>query len=139
MIISSKKCFENICEYWDYMLDHNKEYINKQVEKCLPNRTFSDKINLLEDDLELKCLPGHTNDGIIIYDKKDKILFVGDNIGDDDENIIPDLESSLEEYLESINEFLLYDFDYVLSGHNQVKNRDFILKIKDEIIKQMKG
>lgn len=132
-IISSEECYKMINNNWDGMLKRNLEYVNGKTEKCLPNVTFSDKLSIKDDNLELVYLTGHTLDGICIYDKVDKFLYVGDNIGDDEEYIIPQLESTKEEYLCSLQKMMEFDCQYVLSGHNDIQNKKFIQNIIDLI------
>lgn len=70
--------------------------------------------------IEVIELPGHTPGGIVLLDRKDRILFTGDSII---EQTWMQLEESLpmEKFLESLDKIqkLRGAFDYLLTGHNQ--------------------
>lgn len=126
-IISNKECFDQIQKNYEGMIDQNKEYINGEAVMCLPNLTFTDQMHI--DGLLLFSSPGHTVDQISIYDEVNKVLFVGDNIGDNEEEIVPYLEVPQEKYIASLREMLHFDYDQVLSGHNEIQDKSFLEKI----------
>lgn len=139
MIVAHKKSYDCIQKKWKTMYKCSKQFLNGETKMCLPNILFEDKLNFVEDGLELFYSKGHTIDGICIYDSIDKKLYVGDNIGDDDEYIVPQLENSVKEYLKALNEMKKYDFDYLLSGHNRVQPKSFIDLIIQELENEIQG
>ena len=130
-IISSVECYRQIRKNFDTMLEKNREYINGGAEMCLPDKTFVKHLSL--DGFYFFISPGHTVDQISIYDEINKVLFVGDNIGDNETDIIPILEVPPKEYGASLKEMLHYDYDLVLSGHNKPQEKAFIRKIIDAV------
>lgn len=129
--ISTIECYKQIESKYDYMLNRNYEYVKGEAIMCLPNLTFSEKLYL--DGFYLFISPGHTVDHISIYDEVNKVLFVGDNIGDNEEEIIPYIEVTKETYISSLKEMLKFDYDLILSGHNDIQPKSFINKILNKI------
>lgn len=135
-IIASQKTYQRIIAAWEKELNENIQYKQGNVNMTLPTITFDKYLQLENSHLRLFQSKGHTDDGICIYYAPDKILFVGDNIGDDDIQIIPELENTNEEYIAAIKEMLRYDVYYVLSGHNNLKKKDFLHTILNQLSKK---
>lgn len=135
IIISHRLCKQIIDEKWDDMISKNKQYIHGETEKCLPNITFEEELYFEEDKIRITYTPGHTVDGICIFDEVDRVLNVGDNIGDDMDNLVPHLVCSIDEYVKSLNKYLEYDFVYCVSGHNKIVEKNTIQQIL-ELVKQ---
>jgi glyoxylase-like metal-dependent hydrolase (beta-lactamase superfamily II) len=97
------------------------------TKKVLPNTLIEDCMVLPEDGLEIFYSPGHTADSISVYDRLDKMLYVGDNI----ETPMPEIYDSKEHCMESLRKYLEYDFTYCISGHNgNVKRADIETVLK---------
>lgn len=128
-IISHRASVELQKLFFDKLFLSKREFARGEVKQCLPNVTFSSELNFLEDSIQIFYTPGHTVDGISVFYKKEGILFVGDNIGDDDENIVPELETDNAVYIDHLKKCLNLKPDIVLSGHNSPKTADFLEKI----------
>lgn len=132
-IISHKLCYDMIIENWDEMLSHNSDYISGDVKLALPTITFDNMLYIEEDNLVLFHSAGHTIDGICVYDEVDKVMYAGDNIGDDEEVIVPELMNTKEEYLKALQRINEFDYRYILSGHNTVQDKNFVNKIMEAV------
>lgn len=79
-----------------------------------------DVIDLGGIELEIFEVPGHTSGGIVLLDRKDRIMFTGDSII---EQTWMQLEESLpmEEFLKSLDKVqtLRSEFDFILTGHSR--------------------
>ncbi|MBN2363728.1 MBL fold metallo-hydrolase [candidate division WOR-3 bacterium] len=128
-IIAHEKILKNIDEKYEGMLETNRRFVCGRTEKKSPDVLFDSELRLIKDGVLMFYSPGHTNDGISVYFEKEKILFVGDNIGDDDENIVPDLETGIEEYMGALEKYLSLKPELILSGHNVPRKMDFIERI----------
>jgi glyoxylase-like metal-dependent hydrolase (beta-lactamase superfamily II) len=82
-IISHSLCRQRLEERWDAMIRKNRQYISGDVQMCLPNLVFEDGLYFPDDGIRIFYTPGHTEDGISVFDEQDKVLNAGDNIGDD--------------------------------------------------------
>lgn len=135
VIISSKKCRDIIIDRWDEMMGRCGNYVDGEVEKKLPTLVFEDELYFPDDDILLFYTPGHTIDGISVYDRKDKVLNAGDNIGDTMEELRPSQETSDEVFLETINKYKTLDVASCVSGHNQILGSEVFSEI-ERLIKQ---
>lgn len=128
-IIAHRLCREIIEAEWDDMLKKNGRYVSGDAEKCLPNLVFEKELNFPEDGIRLFYTPGHTVDSISVLDEKDKVLNLGDNVGDTVDEIVPSLDCSKEQFIESLDKVKTYDFDTLVSGHCTVLEKSAIDKI----------
>jgi glyoxylase-like metal-dependent hydrolase (beta-lactamase superfamily II) len=124
VIISHVKCRELINKYWDEALEEFGASKDGEVHKCLPNLVFDEKIIFPEDGIEVFFTPGHSEDCISIYDKTDKVLYAGDNIGDTDDIIVPYINTDLEVFRNTIKIYRNYDFEVCICGHNKPQGRN---------------
>jgi hydroxyacylglutathione hydrolase len=129
MIISHKLCRKMIEAKWDDMLDKNKAYCQGEIEKYLPNLVFEKELYFPEDKIRIIYTPGHTIDGISVIDEEEKVINVGDNIGDTVDAIVPELDCEKEVYIKTLLKYKEMDFNMVISGHNVVLGKDVIGKI----------
>lgn len=134
IIIAHELCKELIVKHWDEMLEKNQSYIRGKVEKKLPNLLIKDSLYFVDDGIYIFYAPGHTMDGICVFDEKDKVLNVGDNIGDSLDELLPDLDMDMQSYLKSIMYYQEFDFQTCISGHNQTLDKG-IFKDIEELIK----
>ena len=69
--------------------------------------------------LEVYELPGHTPGGIVLLDRKDRILFSGDSILEQTWMQLPEC-LPMEQFLASLDKIqkMREEFDYLLTGHN---------------------
>lgn len=132
-IIAHNTCPSLIEEYWDYTFKEYAHYSQGEVKKVLPNVLFEKELYFPEDQIRLIYTPGHTKDSISIIDEKEKILYIGDNIGDDMQHIIPELDCEKSVYLDSLRKIAKLDFEICLSGHNEKTGKETII----QMIKQL--
>lgn len=71
-------------------------------------------------ELEVFALPGHTPGGIVLLDRKDRILFVGDSILEQTWMQLPE-SLTMEQFVKSLERIrdLRGEFDYLLTGHGR--------------------
>ncbi|MCL2620255.1 MAG: Zn-dependent hydrolase, partial [Defluviitaleaceae bacterium] len=134
-IIAHKLCRETLDEIWDSEVERCKKFIDGEVRKCLPNVTFEGKMYFPDDGLTLFHSPGHAPDGISIYDAVDKILYVGDEIGDTDDEIIPNIYTDKATLMKTLEMWKKLDFEIAISGHNKPQGKDVIKRMEAELAK----
>jgi len=133
LIISHSKCRQAIEDKWDGMLNTNKHLIKGKVELKLPNLVFDDELYFSDDKIKLFYTPGHTIDGISVFDKIDGVLNAGDNIGDTIEKIVPEIYSDNELYRRSLQLYKQLDVNFCVSGHNIVLGKDVFDQIEEKL------
>ena len=129
MVISHKLCREMIESKWEDMMQRNKQYCYGEVEMYLPNLVFEKELYFTEDKIRIIYTPGHTIDSISVIDEEDKVINVGDNIGDNIDEIVPSIYCEKNLYIDTLLKYREMDFDTWISGHNVVLGRDVIEKI----------
>ena len=135
LIISHSKCRRMIEASWDEMLKKNKRFIKGEVKLKLPNLVFDDELYFPDDKIKLFYTPGHTIDGISVFDEVDGVLNAGDNIGDTLEEIVPNINSDTEVFRESLQLYKQLDVKFCISGHNMTLGKDVFEKIEQELDK----
>lgn len=133
LIISHRICREIILSEWETMLHKNEKHISGDTKMRLPNLVFEQELYFPDDKIRLFYTPGHTIDSISVLDEKDKVMNVGDNIGDNMDEIIPSIYSNITYYKNSIIKYKEIDFDYCISGHNKVLEKGIIDKILNKL------
>ena len=134
VIIANKRSIELIKDSWDICLEDNKHLIKGEVRLKMPNLTFDDEIYFEDDKIRIFYTPGHTPDGISIYDDLDKVLNAGDNIGDTMDAILPVIED-MADFKSTIKTYEKLDIDHIASGHNIPLDRSILHMIKEELLK----
>ena len=121
-IISHKLCYEQIVAKWDEMYEqYGVDFQKGTVLKSLPNLTFTESLAFEDDHITLFFTPGHTIDGISVYDAQEGILNIGDNIGDDMEELLPNLEVSTDIFVQTLQNYVaIPGLQHCVSGHNVV-------------------
>ena len=78
-----------------------------------------------EDGISLFHTPGHTDDGISIYDAVDKALYVGDNFGvfDGEAYLWAEESQASKNFIETYKQ---YDFDICIPSHSEPQTREVI-------------
>lgn len=103
--------------YPDYKKLAKNNHLNKVSFRTVKE---GDSFDLGGVTLEIYDCPGHTQGGICILDKQDRVLFTGDSIN---RHCWMQLEesTSLEEFYESLDRlsFLTGQYDYILCGHTE--------------------
>jgi len=129
MIISHKLCREMMESKWDDMMQKNKQYLHGEVKMHLPNLTFEEELYFPEDKIRIMYTPGHTIDSISVIDEVEKVINVGDNIGDAIDDIIPSIFCEKDQYINTLLKYGDMNFDTCVSGHNIILEREIIKKI----------
>lgn len=131
-IIQHTKCPHYIDLYWEEMYLKYSNYQCGDITKEYADKVFDSDLNI-NDEILLFHSPGHTDDCISAYFIKDKALFVGDNFGDNDTDIIPVLECENSIFLSSLRSYNEMKPNLILSGHNDVRGIDLLNKMISEI------
>lgn len=129
IIISHKLCRDMIESKWEDMMVKNNQYCYGEVEMYLPNLVFENELYFPEDKIKLFHTPGHTLDSISVLDEKENVLLVGDNVGDNMDDIIPSIYCERDVYMNTMKKYEKMDFDTCISGHNTVLKREVIGEI----------
>lgn len=79
-----------------------------------PNHCFDGKQLMMEDNLQLLYTPGHTLDGISVYDQMQEALFVGDTL---EKPLVQLEEANLPEYKQTLEYFLTLPVVHFYAGH----------------------
>lgn len=132
-IISHKLCREMIDTNWDETMEKYQKFVQGEAEMCLPSITFEKELYFPEDKIRLIYTPGHTIDSISVLDEVDKVIHVGDNIGDSMDELIPSLYCNKEVYRSTLLKYKELDFVVCISGHNKVLEK----RIIDDIINML--
>lgn len=133
LIVSHQMCRELSFETWQESLVQAKAYTDEIAEMKLANLVFDHQLVFPEDDLFLFHTPGHTLDGISIYDAREGVLNMGDNLGDTYDEIVPTLDSSKAVYLESLNKCKELEPKICISGHCGIQKPDILDKVIREL------
>ncbi len=133
-IISHRTCREMIQTNWDQMTQRHSQYMNGEVQICLPNLVFEDSLYFPDDKVRLFYTPGHTIDSISVFDEQDNVLNAGDNIGDTLEDILPSISAGKDLYLQSICKYKALDVNACISGHNAILKRDVFDTIEKKLM-----
>ncbi|MCL2406786.1 MAG: MBL fold metallo-hydrolase [Defluviitaleaceae bacterium] len=88
-IIAHKFCAELLDNDWANKINELKErgsYLLGDIYKHLPNRLIDAPLHFAADGVLIFMNPGHSKDSISVYDEVDKILYLGDNFGIDEDD-----------------------------------------------------
>ncbi len=128
-LIAHRLCLEMLLSCWDMMLVKNNRFCLGEAQLKLPDLVFETELYFPEDRIRLFHTPGHTADSISILDEEDQVLILGDNVGDNMEEIIPALYCEKSVYINTMEKYLSLDFDTCISGHNTILGKDVIRQI----------
>ncbi len=138
MIVGHRYCRERIINEADSDLTSYKSHQRGAVKIAPPTVVFDKRLFFVEEEIEFFYTPGHTRDSASLFDYKDRVLVVGDNV----ESPIPFInEYNLREYIASLDDYLSRDWDFLVSGHDPVQsdaklvreNREYILSVIDTV------
>jgi len=129
IIVSHKLCRDLIETEWATMVQKKGNYQKGEVEMYLPSLVFEKELYFPEDKIRIIYTPGHTIDSISVIDEEEKVLNLGDNIGDDMDDIIPNLTCEKSIFRKTLIKYTKMDFDTCISGHNEVLGKEVIGKI----------
>jgi len=91
----------------------------------------NDLVEIPPFNLRVIYTPGHSDDSIVLYDQKKKIIFLGDFIP-----WTPYPDSSIKDFRNSINKIINLDIKLAIRGHGypykwERQKKDFLLFLKD--------
>ena len=72
-------------------------------------------------------------DFISIIDEEEKVINVGDNVGDTVDEIVPIIDCEKGLYIDTLLKYKEMDFDTCISGHNVVLGKDVIEEILNKL------
>ena len=130
-IIAHQSCREALEQHWDKVWQQLAHKADGTVKKCLPNVTFTDRMDFHEDGVSIFHTPGHTPTCISVYDSVDRVLYAGDNIGDTDDEILPVINTDLETFGTLIQTYKGIDFDICVSGHNKPQDYSVVARMEE--------
>ncbi|MHC1708402.1 MAG: MBL fold metallo-hydrolase [Bacteroidales bacterium] len=123
-ILAHELCRSLADKHWDFQVRQNHQFQLGKVAKHLPTHLIRDHWSNLHDSVEIFHSPGHTPDSISFLDKKDGVLFVGDNV----EYPLPYVESpDLDQYILTLRNYLDMDYRFMVSSHSEFTDDDLIL------------
>ena len=123
-IIAHSQCRKNIQTHSKEELEKFKQYRQGEVAIVYPNITFEDRLIFHNDGIEIFYSPGHSVGSASLYDKIDKVLYVGDNV----EFPIPYFcDNNFDEYINTLEKYLTIDFEMLLTGHSGAVNRELLM------------
>jgi glyoxylase-like metal-dependent hydrolase (beta-lactamase superfamily II) len=129
MIIASPLCRELQDKHWEDALIQNRDRVDGEIEKCVANTILDGSLFFPDDGVTIFSAPGHGWDDISVYDAIDKVLYVGDNVGDTDDEIVPWIGTDMGTFREMINTYRNYDFDFCVSGHNKPQDKTVLSRM----------
>lgn len=132
-IIAHAKCPDRIVQDWDNAVKTYSMFWTKEVRIVLPNRLLCDEMHFPDEGIRIFAAGGHTPDGISVWDEVEGVLNVGDNIGDTMEQVVPELECSVEEYRVALAKYRALSPRYIVSGHNDVCTQKVLDLIAEKI------
>jgi glyoxylase-like metal-dependent hydrolase (beta-lactamase superfamily II) len=136
VIISSEACREDILFKGEYDLKYNYDFINGDVVLKLPDITFESKLFFDSESVEFFYLPGHTIGDSVCFDKKDRIMYIGDLA----EVPIPCIGyHDLKRFKSSLECLLDYDDVIYLTTHSKIVDKSLIMQNIDYIESLIKG
>ncbi|MCL2353680.1 MAG: MBL fold metallo-hydrolase [Defluviitaleaceae bacterium] len=135
IIIANKRAIEYIKDTWDSALEKHKSFIKGEAKLKMPNLTFDDEIYFEDDKIKLFYTPGHTADGISVFDEVDGVLNAGDNIGDTMDEVLPVIYDTAESLKKSLQAYKALDVAHCVSGHNVVVGKEFFEIMEEELAK----
>jgi len=136
-IVSHNKAVSAMKNHWE--TDSKvapPEHGNNQLK--LPNLTFDSELHFVEDGISLIYIPGHSEDDICVYDEIEKVINMGDMVGDTHDEIVPYLNLDKDTFINSIQKVKDLDIEYVICGHNTIQKKDVFERML-QVVKQNKN
>lgn len=115
------------------MIAKNKQFAKDDIQMCLPNLVFEDTLYFPDDKIRIIYTPGHTADSISVLDEEERIINVGDNIGDSMDEIVPSVGTSKDIYINTLLKYKKFDFDTCVSGHNVILGKEIFDMIRKDL------
>ncbi|MFX0182101.1 MAG: MBL fold metallo-hydrolase [Candidatus Hodarchaeota archaeon] len=128
-IISSKQTFINLTNFktlklieeWKYNL-MNEDSLAKGIEIILPTISFSDKMFIKDEDLEIEICHagGHTSGSTYVYFPKEKVIFTGDLIFEDIYPYAGDPTCNPDRWITQLEQIHKMDIEKIVPGHGRI-------------------
>jgi len=135
MILAHQDCKVRMEKEWEEEMKRNQDYQRGDVIQALPTNTFEDSFLFEDDDVEFFHSSGHTIDSSSCYDRKDKVLFVGDNV----ESEVPHVNNlEFNVYISTLEQYLSRDWNFVVSGHDPVQSDDSLIRSNLNYLRRLK-
>ena len=125
LIVAHEKTYEHMADdgRWSYALKAWGKAKNGLIEKQLPHLTFSKRLSFPQDDLQLFYTPGHTVDSSSLWDNREGVLFVGDNL----ELPLPYLQShDFSSYRETLRLYLDLEPKTIVTSHSGIVDLELV-------------
>lgn len=133
IIIAHPLCEKFMNSDWNADIKKFSRYIRGDAKKCPPNLTFEGILRFPEDGVTIFHSPGHSADCISVYDETDRVLYVGDNIGDTYDKPVPEIETDVATFKRVIETYKKYPFEICISGHNTPQGREILSRMESEL------
>jgi glyoxylase-like metal-dependent hydrolase (beta-lactamase superfamily II) len=131
IILAHELCVKELEKTGEDDLKQFEAHRKGNVKLVLPNTEFKERLVFPDEGIEFYHSPGHTADSSSCYDSVDKVLIVGDNL----ESPIPFIRIlNLQEYINSLREYLTRDVKIIVSGHDELMYDDSLLRANLEYL-----
>jgi len=107
-------------------MDPEGSHLLAEYEIKAPVITFSEKLSLYlgSHTFHLVHLPGHTSGQIGVHVPEERVLFTGDNVMYRLQTFL--YSANPYDWLQSLDRIGEFDVDYIVSGHGEVCNREYL-------------
>ncbi|MCE5235565.1 MAG: MBL fold metallo-hydrolase [Clostridiaceae bacterium] len=133
LLVSHALCRQALEETMQRDFEKYRHIARGEVRFALPSLTFDSALFFPADNLRIFYSPGHTDDCVSVFDEEDGILNAGDNIGDTDEEIVPELACDAEVYRDTLDSYRALDFKLCVSGHNRPRGFEVLREIETRL------
>jgi glyoxylase-like metal-dependent hydrolase (beta-lactamase superfamily II) len=123
IIVSHSKARENMIENAEDELKDNSKFVEGKINIKYPDITFDKKLTFEDEGVEFIYAPGHTSGHAICYDKKEKVVFVGDLV---EEPMPMLLDKDLDAFRNSLEYLLTMDVKTYVTTHSYIATEDMV-------------
>ena len=123
LIIGHIYCRKRMSERGLFDLSRLFSLTRGEVNISLPVMTFENRICFEDEEVEFIYAPGHTSDSSICFDRKERVLYIGDLV----EDPIPYIDyEGLDIYIRTLEMIMDLPADIMISAHSGVITPDLI-------------
>jgi len=123
IIVSHSKARDNMIENAEKELKENSKFVEGKIKIKYPDITFDKKLSFEDEGVEFIYAPGHTSGHAICYDKKEKIVFVGDLV---EEPIPMLLDKDLDAFRNSLEYILTMNANTYVTTHSYIASEEMV-------------
>jgi len=138
LIIAHRVCLDVLTKHWAAAYERNKDKVDGEVRKCLPNTVFDSELEFAEDGVKIFYTPGHTPCSISVFDVVDRVLYVGDNFGDTMDTVLPEIHTNPQTMMDTVQTYKSLDAEVFVCGHNKPQGVEFLQKMESELVELVK-